>query len=494
MREVIMESMVESEVMHFPTALTWPMFEVLRQIGVDSGQPMFVIGGFVRDFLLGRPCKDVDVVTLGSGQLVARLFAERVGSNACTVYENFGTALVKVDDYNVEFVGARKESYRQDSRKPIVENGTLADDQLRRDFSINAMSISLNEHNYGQLIDPFNGRLDLEQRILRTPVDPQLTFSDDPLRMLRAIRFAAVLDFQIAPETISGIADCRERVSILSMERIAEELNKLMMAARPSVGFHLLHQTGVLPLIFPELARMSGRTVIDGIGHKDNFIHTLKVLDNLCTVSDNLWLRWAALLHDIAKPNTKKFEPGIGWSFHGHEFLGAKMVPGIFKRLKLPMNEKMRYVQKLVGLHQRPIALVEHEVSDSAIRRIVVDAGEDLQDLFRLCRADITTGDRNKHATFLQNYDALEQRILAVQERDQLHNWQPPITGEIIMATFGISPSKAVGQIKEAVREAILEGQIANDYQQAFGFMLTVAAELGFSPIDAHPPTSDLSQ
>jgi putative nucleotidyltransferase with HDIG domain len=428
---------------------------------------------------------DIDVVTLGSGLTLARAFAETLPDASLAVYENFGTALVKTPSMSIEFAGARKESYRTHSRKPAVENGDLQDDQQRRDFTINALSLSLNADDFGRLIDPFNGLLDLRDGIIRTPLTPSRTFSDDPLRMLRAIRFAARLRFRIEDATYRGLISEAHRIEIISQERIAEELNKLLLTEQPSQGFKLLFDTGLLKLILPELHRMQGVERINGQGHKDNFYHTLQVVDNACRLTDNLWLRWAALLHDIAKPLTKRFVPGTGWTFHGHEERGARLVPKIFGRLKLPQNEKMRYVQKLVRLHQRPIALVDEIITDSAIRRLVVEAGEDLNDLLTLCRADITTRNEAKHHTYLANYDHIEARIREIEERDNLRNWQPPITGEIIMQHFGLPPSPMVGQIKTAVREAILEGIIPNEYEPAFEYMKHIGSQLltgGSSP------------
>lgn len=434
----------------------------------------YAIGGYVRDALLGRPCKDIDIVVEGKGVVVARQFAEQIGTEA-TVFENFGTAMVRCGEYEVEFVGARRESYRRDSRKPIVEAGSLHDDQLRRDFTINALSISLNADDWGTLHDPFAGIADLHHGIIRTPTDPNITFSDDPLRMMRCIRFATQLGFRIEDSTYAALRENRKRIEIISKERINDELHKIILAKTPSVGFKLLFNTGLLVLIFPELAAMQGTEVRNGQGHKDNFYHTIGVLDNLSEMTDNLWLRWVALMHDIGKPRTKRFEPEHGWTFHGHEDVGARMVPKIFAAMKLPQNEKMKYVQLLTQLHQRPIALVNEQVSDSAIRRIVVDAGEHLDDLLTFCRADITSSNPEKVRRFRENYAVLEQRIREVGERDNLRNWQPPITGEIIMATFGLPPSRAVGEIKNAVREAILEGTIPNDYDAAYAYMHEVA-------------------
>ncbi len=455
-----------------------PIFKIIGGCGEQLNQRVFVIGGFVRDSIMGVQSKDIDIVTEGKGILLAKRVAKATGSKEVTVYEGFGTALVKTGEYSIEFVGARKENYERHSRKPKVEDGTLEEDQLRRDFTINAMSISLNQEDWGKLYDPFGGLEDINNKIIRTPQNPHITFEDDPLRMLRAIRFASRFGFTIEADTFRAIAECKHRIKIISGERISEELNKMLMAKYPSQAFLTMFQSGLLHLIFQELAAMQGVSSHNGIAHKDNFYHTLKVLDNVAAVSDNLWLRWVALLHDIAKPLTKRFEEGVGWTFHGHEDKGGRMVPGIFNRLKLPLNEKMKYVQKLVALHQRPIALVNTEVSDSAIRRIVVEAGEDLNDLLLFCRCDITSGNQKKVIQYLANYDQLEARIRLVEERDNLRNWQPPITGEIIMQTFNLKPGVLIGQIKTAVREAILEGIIPNEYEAAFQYMKTISEQI----------------
>lgn len=464
--------------MNLSDALQAPLFADLGTVAQQEGVRAFVIGGFVRDVLLERPCTDIDVVVEGKGVPFARAFAQQLGQpDAVNIFENFGTAMVNVPPYQVEFVGARKESYRRDSRKPIVEAGTLRDDQLRRDFTINALSLSLNPDDFGELKDPFDGLGDLRDGIIRTPTEPDLTFSDDPLRMMRAIRFATQLGFHIERDTLAAIARNRKRIEIVSQERIMTELNKIILAAKPSVGFKLLHETELLPLIFPELARMHGVDYVNGRGHKDNFFHTLQVLDNIATVSEDLWLRWVAILHDIAKPQTKRYEPGQGWTFHGHEDKGARMVPKIFRRMKLPLNEHMKYVQKLVKLHQRPIALVTEEVSDSAIRRLIVEAGEDLEDLLAFCRADITSKNERKVARILHNYDALQDRIREVETRDNLRNWQPPVDGNLIMETFDLPPSRTVGLIKNQIREAILDGVIPNEKAPAVALMFDIAAQ-----------------
>ncbi|MEZ4775214.1 MAG: HD domain-containing protein [Bacteroidia bacterium] len=456
-------------------ALSHKVFGILQECSADLGVKSYVVGGYVRDFLLRRPCKDIDIVVAGKGIDLARHFASKAKIRDVVVYENFGTAMVRYEDLEVEFVGARKESYKRNSRKPIVEEGSLYDDQLRRDFTINALSISLNKEDFGEIIDPFEGIKDLHQKTIRTPRTPGITFSDDPLRMMRAIRFSSQLDFEIEAETFAAIRENRKRISIISRERITDELNKIILSKVPSKGFLLLDESGLLEIIFPELSAMKGVDYVDGKGHKDNFYHTLKVLDNVAEISDNLWLRWVAILHDIAKPLTKRYEPGNGWTFHGHEDKGARMVPKIFQQMKLPLNDSMKYVQKLVKLHQRPIALVSEEVSDSAIRRIVVDAEDDLNDLLDFCRSDITSRNQNKVARFLRNYAALEKRIHEVEERDNLRNWQPPVTGDMIMETFSIPPGKIIGQIKNDIREAILEGIIPNEREAALDYMNKIA-------------------
>lgn len=460
--------------MNLSDAIQQEVFAQVSRAAAAAGMRAYVIGGYVRDALLHRPCKDIDVVVEGKGTVVAKRFAAQVGGEA-TIFENFGTAMVRYGDYEVEFVGARRESYRRDSRKPIVEEGSLRDDQIRRDFTINALSISLNKEDWGELYDPFAGIADLHHGIIRTPTDPNITFSDDPLRMMRCIRFATQLNFRIEDATYAALCDNRQRIDIISKERINDELHKIILSPKPSIGFRLLFNTGLLPLIFPELAAMHGVEVRNNQGHKDNFYHTIGVLDNLAEMTDDLWLRWVALMHDIGKPRSKRYEPAHGWTFHGHEDIGARMVPKIFAAMKLPQNEKMKYVQLLTQLHQRPIALVNEPVTDSAIRRIVMDAGEYLDDLLTFCRADITSSNPEKVRRFRENYAVLEQRIREVEERDNLRNWQPPITGEIIMQTFNLPPSRAVGDIKTAIREAILEGIIPNDYDAAFAYMQEVA-------------------
>lgn len=459
--------------MYLSEHLKLPVFGIVRDVSRQLGLRCYVIGGWVRDLLLQRPCKDIDIVVEGSGIALAEAVAQKMGVQA-HVYANFGTAMAHFEDYLVEFVGARKESYRQDSRKPIVEDGALYDDQLRRDFTVNALSISLNDEDWGMLYDPFGGVADLDKGLLRTPANPDITFSDDPLRMMRGIRFSAQLGFNFDPAAYEAIRRNAERISIVSAERIIDELNKIVMAPVPSRGFLQLWETGLLALIFPELAAMHGVEYQNGQGHKDNLFHTLKVLDNVAERSDNLWLRWVALLHDIGKPRTKRFDAVQGWTFHGHEDLGARMTPGIFKRLRLPTDHRMKYVQKLVGLHQRPISLVNEPVTDSAIRRIVVDAGEDLEDLLLFCQCDITSASEAKVRRYLENYELLKTRIHEVEARDQLRNWQPPISGEMIMEVFGLRPGPQVGLIKMAIREAILDGIIPNDKAEAIAYMQRV--------------------
>jgi putative nucleotidyltransferase with HDIG domain len=460
-----------------------PIFGYVQQAADALGVEAYVVGGYVRDCLLGRSTQDVDFVCVGSGIELAKKTAALISPHLkVNVYKNFGTAMFHFDGWQVEFVGARKESYRSDSRKPIVEDGTLEDDQKRRDFTINALAVRVNQDHWGELIDPFDGLKDLKSGMIRTPLDPDITFSDDPLRMLRAIRFASQLRFDINAGTFEAIIRNKERIKILSQERITEELNKIILSPEPSYGFKLLFAAGLLEYILPELVALHGVEVIDGKGHKDNFYHTLKVLDNVAKVSDDLWLRWAALLHDIGKAPTKAFDPQVGWTFHGHEVVGAKMTRQIFRRLCLPNKEPLKKVETLVRLHLRPIALVKETVTDSAIRRLLFDAGEYLEDLMILCRADITSKDKSKVARFLSSFDKVEQKIMEVEERDRIRNFQPIVSGECIMYTFDLPPGRLIGEFKEAIKEAVLDGKIKNDFDQAFDLLLTLAKEKGLTP------------
>ncbi|MCU0435729.1 MAG: CCA tRNA nucleotidyltransferase [Bacteroidia bacterium] len=469
--------------------LTHPVFAVVTEEAARLGLHAYVIGGFVRDALLGRPCKDIDVVAVSpdaSLKAVGIVLAEAVAKRMkvkVTVFRNFGTAQIKLDDYEVEFVGARKESYNRGSRKPVVEDGTLEDDQNRRDFTINALAYSLNKDNYGALIDPFGGVADMERKLIRTPLDPDVTFSDDPLRMMRAVRFATQLNYRISDESLASIARNAERLSIISRERIADELNKIIKAPVPSVGFKLLFDTRLLHQFFPEMVKLQGVDVIQGKAHKDNFYHTLQVLDNVAQRSDDLWLRWAAILHDIAKPATKRFEPGHGWTFHGHEDRGARMVPGIFAALKLPLNDRMKFVQKLVQLHLRPIVLSKTEITDSAVRRLLFEAGDDIDALMTLCESDITSKQEERVKRYLRNFELVRVRLKELEERDRIRNWQPPVTGEDIMKAFQLGPSREVGIIKTAIREAILDGIIPNERPAAWQFMLDQGKAAGLTPI-----------
>lgn len=440
----------------------------------------FVVGGYVRDIFLKRESKDIDVVVTGSGIELAKQVAHHLGKDVPVSYfKNFGTAMIKFDDLEIEFVGARKESYRSDSRKPLVESGTIEDDQKRRDFTINAMAIHLTENNFGELVDPFNGIQDLHDRLIRTPLDPEITFSDDPLRMMRAIRFASQLHFTIDPDAFHAIKKNRERIKIVSMERITDELNKIILSVKPSIGFNLLFDSGLLQMIFPQFCALHGVEYVNGKGHKDNFHHTLQVLDNVSHESNDLWLRWAAVLHDIAKPATKRFEPDHGWTFHGHEDKGARMVKHIFRHFKLPLNEKMKFVERLVQLHLRPIVLAQEVVTDSAVRRLLFDAGEDVDALMVLCHADVTTKNEYKIKKYKDNFEIVSNKLKEVEEKDRMRNWQPPITGEDVMYVFDLKPSREVGELKTAIREAIIDGKILNDFDDAYKFLLQKGKELG---------------
>jgi poly(A) polymerase len=461
--------------------LKHPVFTKLAELAEESHTEVYVIGGFVRDIFLKRPSKDIDILVLGNG--VA--FAEKAGAKLKTkvsVFKNFGTAMLRYGDLEVEFVGARKESYRSDSRKPIVENGTLEDDQKRRDFTINAMALRLNKQSFGELVDPFAGLNDLKEKIIRTPLNPAETFSDDPLRMMRAIRFATQLKFTIDEKAVNAITENKERIRIVSRERITDELNKIILSDKPSIGFNYLFETGLLHLIFPQMTALYGVETIRGKSHKDNFYHTLQVLDNIAETTNDLWLRWAAILHDIAKPNTKRFDETHGWTFHGHEEKGARMVPKIFAQLKLPLNERMKFVQKLVQLHLRPIVLAQDTVTDSAVRRLLFEAGDDVDSLMKLCHADVTTKNEYKVKKYRQNFELVKQKLRDVEERDQIRNWQPPVTGNDIMEAFGLKEGREVGMIKNHIREAILEGEIRNSRDEAYEFMISKGIELGLSP------------
>ncbi len=462
-----------------------PLVHTIAETGRKLGFPTYLVGGYVRDRLLGRESEDIDVVCVGSGLELAKEVAKELQPKLKVNYfKRFGAAMFKYKDVEVEFVGARKESYSKDSRKPWVEDGTLQDDQNRRDFTINALAVDISKETFGTLVDPFQGLEDLEKGIIRTPMEPGKTFSDDPLRMMRAIRFATQLNFQIEAATFHAIKQNKERLRIISAERVTSELEKIIKTPLPSGGFILLNEAGLLELFLPELVMLEGVEYVDGQGHKDNFYHTLQVLNNLTLMSNNYWLRWAAILHDIGKPKSKRYKEQSGWTFHGHEVIGAKMVPKLFKRLRLPLDHNMRYVQKLVSLHQRPISLTKEEVTDSAIRRLIFDAGEVLDDLVTLCNADITSKNPDRVKRYRQNYEFVKQRIQEVEEKDHIRNWQPPISGEKIMETFGIPPSRMVGEIKTAIREAILDGEIPNENEAAYAFMLEKGEELGLEKVD----------
>jgi len=472
--------------MNYKSALNNKIFEVISKASEELNIESYVIGGFVRDYLLEREFKkDIDIVAIGSGIELALKVSELLPKKPkVQVFKTYGTAMLRFEDTEIEFVGARKESYHFESRNPVVENGTLEDDQNRRDFTINALAISLNKDNFGDLLDPFNGLKDLKNKIIKTPLDPDITYSDDPLRMLRGIRFANQLQFEIEEKSLQSIANNKDRINIITGERIVDELNKILSTDKPSIGFLLLYKTGLLDIILPELTALNNVEEIEGQSHKNNFYHTLEVVDNICQNTDDVWLRWSALFHDIGKAPTKKFNKKQGWTFHGHEFLGGKMAKKIFERLHMPLNHKMKFVQKMVMMSSRPIVLSEDMVTDSAVRRLVFDAGEDVDDLMTLCEADITTKNPKKFKKYHNNFEIVRKKIIEVEERDHVRNFQPPITGEEIMTLFNLKPSREIGILKEAIKEAILEGEIANDYNEAYEFMLNKAAKLGLKNVD----------
>ena len=477
-----MRNLTREDLIHL---LDKKIFHQISEVADEQGVECYVVGGYVRDLFLERPSQDIDIVTVGSGIALAKALAGRLGRGAhLSVFSNFGTAQVKFKDTEVEFVGARKESYSHDSRKPIVEDGTLEDDQNRRDFTINAMAVCLNKARFGELVDPFGGLDDLKERTIRTPLDPDITFSDDPLRMMRCIRFATQLNFYIDDETFEALERNKERIKIISRERIADELNKILLSPVPSKGFIDLDRCGLLELIFPELVALQGVEVRNGRGHKDNFYHTLEVVDNISRVSNDLWLRWATLLHDIGKPRTKRWEPKAGWTFHNHNFIGEKMIPEIFRKMKLPMNEKMKYVQKLVGLHMRPIVIADEEVTDSAVRRLLFEAGDDIDDLMMLCEADITSKNEARKQRFLDNFKLVRQKLKDLEEKDRIRNFQPPVDGAEIMQVFNLQPCREIGSLKSSIKDAILDGAIPNEHDAAFEYMLKKAEQMGLKPVN----------
>lgn len=477
-----MRNLTREDLIHL---LDKKIFHQISEVADEQGVECYVVGGYVRDLFLERPSQDIDIVTVGSGIALAKALAGRLGRGAhLSVFSNFGTAQVKFKGMEVEFVGARKESYSHDSRKPVVEDGTLEDDQNRRDFTINALAVCLNRERFGELVDPFDGVWDMEDRLIRTPLDPDITFSDDPLRMMRCIRFATQLNFYIDDETFEALERNKERIKIISRERIADELNKILLSPVPSKGFIDLDRCGLLELIFPELVALQGVEVRNGRGHKDNFYHTLEVVDNISRVSNDLWLRWATLLHDIGKPRTKRWEPKAGWTFHNHNFIGEKMIPEIFRKMKLPMNEKMKYVQKLVGLHMRPIVIADEEVTDSAVRRLLFEAGDDIDDLMMLCEADITSKNEARKQRFLDNFKLVRQKLKDLEEKDRIRNFQPPVDGAEIMQVFNLQPCREIGSLKSSIKDAILDGAIPNEHDAAFEYMLKKAEQMGLKPVN----------